>query len=241
MRILTLFVSLLVSTSFAQDDPVKLLHDAEASRGVLAANGLQWTVDVVSKEESEVDEAKLVVKSQGPFALAEILEPDTSAGKKYLVADGDMWFSKPGTRAVPINKRMQLAGRAAIGEIASSSFMSEYNIAKTSPTTLNGESCTLFELEKKPGATYAKVLLWISNEERVSRQAHFYTITGKHIRSATFEHKAKIKAGGNVIPFLSGLTVTEMIGSSKSTLLSFSEYKIYPGGFPDSTFDRKAM
>tara|TARA_R110002096_G_scaffold147671_26_gene307884 strand:+ start:5873 stop:6604 length:732 start_codon:yes stop_codon:yes gene_type:complete len=243
MRFLTLFVSLLVSSSFAQEAPdaVKLLHDAEASRGVLAANGLQWTVDVVSQEDSETDEAKLVVKTQGPFALAEILEPDTSAGKKYLVADGDMWFSKPGTRAVPINKRMQLAGRAAIGEIASSSFMSEYNIAETTQTTLEGEACTLYELEKKPGATYAKVLLWVSNEERVSRQAHFYTITGKHIRSATFEHKAKIKAGGNVIPFLSGLVVTEMIGSSRSTLLSFSEYKIYPGGFPDSTFDRKAM
>ena len=75
----------------------------------------------------------------------------------------------------------------------------------------------------------------------MAREAHFFTISGKHIRTAKFEHKAKIKAGGKVIPFLSGLTVTEQLGTPKSTLLSFTKYKIFPGGFPDSTFDRKAM
>ncbi len=245
MRSLITPVLLLAASSFAwgqvSQEAIDLMHDAEASRGVLAANGLQWTVSAVSKEDNETDNAKLVVKTQGPSALAEILEPDTSAGKKYLVSEGDMWFSKPGTRAVPINKRMQLAGRAAIGEIASSSFMAEYNIANATPSEMHGESCTLFELTKKPGATYAKVFVWVSNQDRVAREAHFFTISGKHIRTASFEHKAKIKAGGKVIPFLSGLTVTEMIGTAKTTLLSFSDYKVFPGGFPDETFDRKAM
>ncbi len=233
----------LLGASWAQvsQDDRDLLHDAEASRGVLAKNGLQWTVDAASTEKGETETAKLLVKTQGNNALAEILVPETSAGKKYLVSGGDMWFSKPGVRAVPINKRMQLAGRAAIGEIASSSFLQEYNIAKASPAERNGESCTLFELKKRPGATYAKVLIWVSNEQRVSREAHFFTISGKHIRTATFEHKAKIKAGGKVIPFLSGLMVTELLGTPKSTVLNFTKYKIFPGGFPESTFDRKAM
>ncbi len=205
-----------------------LLDDAEIRRGVRFSSGMQWTVNAGSQSPKEDANATLIVRTQGGKAAAEVVEPTTSAGKKYLLTGGQMYFYRPGTkRAVLVPRRQQVAGDAAIGDIASISFLQEYSPSAAHKATLNGESCTQFELNARPGTTasYDKVLLWVSNTDRVSRKAEFYTKTGKLIRTATFKHDSKITIGGKELPFLSKLEVVEMLGTPKTTILSFRDFK----------------
>jgi hypothetical protein len=215
-----------------------LLNDAEVRRGVRFSSGMQWTVAAGSKSSGTDANATLIVRSQAGKAAAEVVSPPSSAGKKYLLTDGQMYFYRPGTkRAVPVPRRQQVAGDAAIGDIASISFLQEYSPAAATKATLDGEACTKFELRARPGtsASYDRIELWISNDQRVSRKAEFFTRTGKHIRTATFEHKASITVSGKTLPFLSKLVVVEMLGTPKTTVLSFKDYKTR--NFPAETFE----
>jgi hypothetical protein len=215
----------------------ELLNDAEIRRGVRFSSGMQWTVKASSKAENTT--ATMIVRTQAGKAAAEIVEPAASAGKKYLLTDGQMYFYRPGTkRAVLVPRRTIIGnGNAAIGDIASISFLQEYSPASARKATLNGESCTQFELVARPDTTasYDKVLLWVSNTDRVSRKAEFYTKTGKLIRTATFEHESKIMIKGQEIPFLSRLEVLELLGGPKTTVLDFNDFKTK--NFPPQTFE----
>jgi hypothetical protein len=205
-----------------------LLNDAEIRRGVRFSSGLEWTVQAASQAADENANATLIVRTAKGKAAAEIVEPATSAGKKYLLTEGRMYFYRPGTkRAILVPRRSQVAGDAAIGDIASISFLQEYSPTAARKATLGGEACTQFEMIAKEGTTasYHKVLLWVANGDRVCRKAEFYTTTGKLIRTATFKHDSKIKIKGEELPFLSSLEVTEMLGTPKKTVLSFRDFK----------------
>ncbi len=229
-------------TAGVSNTHMSLLEDAEISRGVLDSKGIQWTVKASSENPRKEKNAKLRVKAQHGSALAEILEPETSAGKKYLLTDGTMYFYRPGTqRAVTVPRRQQVAGDAAIGDIASTSFLAEYFPDNAQDDTLNGEACVRFELKNKPGtsASYAKILLWVSSNDRVFRKAEFYTRTGRHIRTAGFEHRARLSVGGKSYPLISRLEVVELLGLPQRTNLYFSDHRIT--SFPKSIFDRDSL
>lgn len=238
--ILLTTISLAAATLVSADE--KLLHDAEVSRGVLSSNGIEWTVQGQSVSKGEATTGKLVVKAQGAHALATVLAPESSEGKQYLLSNGEMYFYRPGAkRAVKVPKRQRVTGDASIGDVASASFLDEYQIAGTSTEKLGAEDCTVFELKAKTGSrpSYSKIKLWVSNSARVSRQAHFFAASGKHLRTAKYEHNSKVTVGGKSIPFLSKLTVEELLGTPKTTTLTYTGYKFT--SFPAATFDVDSM
>jgi len=243
MRIQVLASLLLaLPATLLADKDYDLLVDAEISRGVLGSNGIQWTVQATNTENGSTQNFTLVVKSQGTNALAEITAPSDSAGSKYLLSDGDMWFYRAGNkRAVSVPRRNRVAGDAAIGDIASTSFLMEYEITGTEKGSYGGESCTVFTMEQKRGArpAYSRIKLWVSNSARVIRQAHFFTPSGKHIRTAEYQHSNSITVSGRSVPFISRLEVTDLLGTPKKTVLRFTNYRIT--SFPSGIFDKKDM
>ncbi len=235
---LVLFPALLQANSAEN-----LLVDAEISRGVLSSNGIEWTVRARTVTKGQQESFTLQVKTQEDKALAEILSPESSKGSKYLLSGGGMWFYRQGTkRPVSIPRRNRVAGDAAIGDIASTSFLEEYRIESTEQDSFNGESCTVYSLKQKLGKrpAYSTIKLWVSNSARVSRQAHFFTPSGKHIRTATYKHNSRITVRGRSVPFISELKVTDLLGTPKSTTLNFTNYRIV-SSFPKDTFDLKSM
>jgi len=231
-----------VSGAAVSQAALNLLRQAEIHRGVFPDTGLQWTVEAKSKGTLTSKEATLVVKTQNNRSLAEVVEPETSEGKKYLLADGTMYFYRPGTRrAVTVPPRQQVAGDAAIGDIASTSFLLEYHPVSVYPEVLNEERCAVFQLNAKTGVTasYSHIKLWVSEQQKVIRKAEFYTRTGRHIRTATFYYNATLEYDGESIPFLSSLTVAQLLGSVKTTVLHFDDYKLT--SFPPTLFNKDTL
>ena len=217
------------------------LQRAEQSRGDLGTSGLQWTVVASMTEKGEKKGATIRAVTQRGKAFAEFLAPEEAKGKKYLVADGKMWFHKPKlSRAVSVSKRQRLMGNASIGDFASTSFLVNYEPESVSDVTLNGEACHLFTLKKRSRrASYGRIRYWISIRRSVGLKAEFETTSGKVIRSATMEYENSVSVGGKKIPLLSRMTVNETIGSAKVTRLTFREVK--KGTFPDTLFDPSAL
>jgi len=220
----------LLSGSLLRAQDAALL-EAEAARGILTGNqGVQWTVTVTGSRD-----ARFLATSQGGRIFAEVLEPEESVGSRYLAeAKGDMWFWKPGvSRPVSISRRQRLTGDAAIGDIASTSFVEGYRVTGQEPTELNGEKATIYTMEATGiSDTYAKIRYWVVAPGNLGKKAEFYARSGNLVRTSTMEYGNSV----NGRPFLSRMVIQD---GSRTLTLTFS--KVQLGSFPASMFTRENL
>lgn len=225
---LVLLFTVSALTAGAQD---AALLAAEKSRGILTGGtGVQWTVNVSGNKN-----AKFVATSQGGKIFAEVIEPADATGRRYLAeSDGQMWFWKPGlSRPVSVSKRQRLSGDAAIGDIASTSFVDGYKVAGQEDGEVDGEPATIYTMTGNSlGDTYAKIRYWVTKNGNLGKKAEFYAKSGNLVRSSTMEYGNE--AAGR--PFLSKMVVTD---SGSTITLKFSEVKI--GSYPASMFTRENL
>ncbi len=229
MKILASVAVLLLAGISVSAQEAALLA-AEQARGILTGNGVRWTVSV-----SGTKSAKFVAISQGGKIFAEVIEPADATGRRYLAdSGGDMWFWKPGlSRPVSVSKRQRLSGDAAIGDIASTSYVDGYKVAGKEDGEVNGEPATIYTMEANSmGDTYAKIKYWVTKSGNLGKKAEFYAKSGNLVRSSAMEYDNQ--ANGN--PFLSKMTVTD--GGTKITL-RFSEVQI--GSYPAKLFTRENL
>ena len=173
------------------------LLQAEQARGIMTGNtGVQWVVNVTGSKSAE-----FIATSQGGKIFAEVIEPADSTGRRYLAeSDGNMWFWKPGlSRPVSVSKRQRLSGDAAIGDIASTSFVDGYKVAGQEPGEVNGEPATIYSLKANSlGDTYALIKYWVTTKGNLGKKAEFYAKSETLIRSSTMTYDNQV----NGRPFL---------------------------------------
>ncbi len=225
------FLSLFsIPNGFSQD---AALLAAERARGIMTgSNGVQWVVNVKS---SDGRTASFRAVSQGGKIRAEILSPEDAKGRKYIAeAKGAMWFWKPGlSRPVSVSKRQRLSGDAAIGDIASTSYVDGYKLVSSNPGKVNGEAAVLYVLKANSlSDTYREIRYWVTKKGNLGKKAEFYAKSGTLIRSSTMEYNNKV----NGKPFLSKMTIKD---SRKTINLTFSDVKI--GSYPAALFDKKNL
>ncbi len=235
MRLLLTLAFSLTCLASAQQNA--RLATAEKARGVMSGDqGLQWTVDVNSSASSGATKtARFRAKAQSGNVFAEILAPEQSAGKTYLAeSDGKMWFFKPGlSRPVSVSKRQRLSGDAAIGDLASTSYVTGYSIASEEPGSLDGRAATLFTMKSNSlGDVYHTIRYWIADDTSLGLKAEFLSKSGTLLRTATFDYQNTLSGS----PFLSQMIVTER---DRTVTLDFSE--VSARSFPSSQFTREAL
>lgn len=229
MKIACLSLLLLLYATAARAQDAALLA-AEQARGILTGSGVRWTVNVTGNKN-----AKFVATSQGGKIFAEVIEPADAQGRRYLAeSDGNMWFWKPGlSRPVAVSKRQRLSGDAAIGDIASTSFVDGYKITGTEDGEVNGEPATIYTMEANSlGDTYAKIRYWVTKSGNLGKKAEFYAKSGNLVRSSTMEYNNQ----ANGKPFLSKMVVSD---SGTNITLTFSAVNI--GNYPAGLFKRESL
>ncbi|MCB1236206.1 MAG: outer membrane lipoprotein-sorting protein [Verrucomicrobiae bacterium] len=234
---LALFFALTAAPLCRGDNaPDAALLAAEKARGVLTGDtGVRWSVDVVGKGAEGTKTAHFDATSQNGKIFAEVLEPEEAKGRRYIAeADGSMWFWKPGlSRPVSVSKRQRLSGDAAIGDIASTSFVEGYKVESAEPGEVNGEAATIYTMKANSlGDTYKQIKYWVTKKGSLGKKAEFYATSGTLLRSATMQYDNQ--AGGG--PFLSRMTIVD---SSRTITLTFGDVEI--GKFPADLFDRNKM
>jgi outer membrane lipoprotein-sorting protein len=215
--------------------PKEILHKADEARG--NAKGVEWQIDIHSIERGREQQRTIRVRARSFNSLAEFLAPPNVRGQKLLMLDRNMWFAKPGlSKPVPISPRQKLLGGAANGDIASTNYAGDYNIAKMSEDTLNGEKCYLFDLKAADTrATYDRIRYWVSQERLVGLKAEFYTVSGKMFKTALFEYKNSIMINGKPREFISKMVITSALIKDDVTTMNYSGVAIKD--IPDSVFN----
>ena len=101
-----------------------------------------------------------------------------------------MWMSRPGPRKpIPISSRQKLSGKTAQGDIASTNYALDYNGARVREEEVSGEGCYVLDLTSGNKFTaYGRITCWVSKERSAAVKADFFSLSGKAIKSATFEY-----------------------------------------------------
>ncbi len=215
--------------------PKQVLQKSDEARGNV--KGVEWQIKIESVERGRKQKRTLKVKARDFNSLAEFLAPPKVKGRKLVMIDRNMWFVKPGLRKpVPISPRQKLIGGASNGDIASTNYAGDYDVEEASEDIAQGEPCYLFDLKaNNKKATYDRIQYWISKERLVGVKAHFFTVSGKLFKTATFEYGNQIVVKGSPRLFVSKMIITNAMIKEDITTMHYGKVKIKR--IPDSTFD----
>jgi len=224
-----------VNGANAELTPKDILRRADEARGNL--EGVKWKLYIHSIEKEREQVRKLDVKARGYDFLAIMRSPAKVRGQKLLMVDHNMWFAKPGVRKpVPISPRQKLVGGAAYGDIAATNYSDDYEPTPLPDEEVGGELCFVFDLKaigKK--ATYDRIKYWISKERFVGVKSEFFTVSGKMLKSATFEYENRVQIHEKQQPFVSKMTIIDALTKGNITTMNFTEPLLKK--IPASTFD----
>jgi outer membrane lipoprotein-sorting protein len=182
MKVLLIACSVILSFSSLAAD---LLQEVDSFRN--PSDSYSMNVRIVSSNESE--EAKFLVYLKGNNkTLIKVLAPKKNLGRNMLMMDENMWVYVPNIRrSVRVSLNQKLTGEAANGDISRMRWAGDYShkIEKA-----DQETTELFLEAVKPGLTYSKIRVWISSIDKRPLKAEFLTLSGKIIKTATYDKYA---------------------------------------------------
>ena len=139
----------------AASDHSAVLAAADVHRGA-ARRGVSWTLTITPPRGAP---EALFVQTRGGDFLAEYLSPARANGQRILRRGRNMWFVDPDALLVrPVTPREHLLGSAALGDIASDRWTSDYSVADAQS---EGNLLVFTLVARSRQATYDKVILTV--------------------------------------------------------------------------------
>jgi hypothetical protein len=209
-------------TSFATD----ILKKTDIERGG-GLPGLVWDIHALVKSRDSELARDLSVKACRQDSLAEFTGPPSVKGQKLLLVGRNMWFVQPGLqKPVPISPRQRLTGLASNGDIAATDYAGDYVPTLAREESMQGERCYVLDLHaSNKSVAYDHIVYWVSKTRLVGIKAEFYTISGKHLKSADFEYSNRIEYQGHDWPFISRMTITDPLDPNSVTVMDYSHVR----------------
>lgn len=232
-----LFLVFSTIPSFAAElDIQKILEYSDRTRGGIK-EGLEWTIQLKSDDEGETTEREFFVKNKLDNSYVESKAPQKYKGEVFLFNGRTIWFFKTGLRKpVAISSKQKLSGVASNGDIASTNYLRDYTATLTKMDTINKEECYLFHLKSKAeDTTYDQINYWIAKKSGLALKADYLSLSGKTLKSATFQYDNKISYKGSEFPFVSEMIITDSKNINNKSTLKYTAPKVR--NHPDSLFN----
>jgi len=236
-RALLVGLALTPVAAWADDAADAIVRQADTARGG-GLPGISWTIDLVTTGNNDATdgERSMAVRAIKTSSLAETLTPVRFRGTKLLQADRNMWLSRPGlTKPIPISPRQRLSGLASNGDIAATNYAIDYAATLVREETVGREPCYVLDLvAHSRSATYDRITYWVSKERRVAVKADFLAVSGKVLKSATFDYANTIQVAGRPAAFISRMTITDALTPAQ-TAMAYSGVQVQ--AIPGNVFD----
>lgn len=227
---LTLLISVWSATLSAaaplEKSSEEMIALSDRARGNV--DGIEWMAQITAHEEGRIQKRTLKIQFRDNSSVAEFTAPRKVKGRMLLMRERNMWFIKPGLRKpVPISARQKMMGGASNGDIASTDYAGDYRAEYLRDEVVNGRMCALFNLISiDKNTTYDRILYWVDREREVAEKAEFYTVSGKHFKTAVFEYDNRITVDGREVPFVSKMTITSTVLKEETTILTYHDVKV---------------
>lgn len=226
-RITSLFLLAVSYSVLAAPDAHSILKDSDQARGG-GLPGIVWEIKLQSRDGDRNDEPqRILVKAVDDSSVAETQEPVRFKGSKILQVDRNMWMTRPGlSKPIPISPRQRMSGQASNGDIAATNYAGDYDAELAGTENIGGEECHVLNLTAKhKRATYDKIRYWVSVKRVVGIKAEFYSVSGKLLKTATFQYGNTIEHDGKRIPFISKMTIRDALIDAE-TVMEFGTVKV---------------
>jgi len=199
--------------------------------------GVQWDLKIVTTDldaDSGSLERRLQVRAAVDNSVAETTYPPRAAGGRLLQLGRNMWYGRPDLqRPISISSRQKMIGPAANGDIAATNYRKDYDATLLREEDVEGEPAYVLDLiAKNKFCTYDRIVYWVSKARMVPLKAEFYTVSGKVLKTATFESENTILVDGEKLPFVSRMVIQDAINSESVSTLEYTNLKVRPFG-PD--------
>lgn len=221
---------LALSMTFAWGAKADLLEDIDKYRNPSDAYLMQ--VRIASSGEKE-DSKFLVYLKGNNKTLIKVMAPKKSLGRNMLMIGESMWVYVPNIRrSVRVSLNQKLTGEAANGDISRMRWAGDY---KHKIQKKDAKRWELFLEANKEGLTYSKIKVWIDAKDKRPLKAEFLTLSGKTIKTATYEDYKKNL--GMMRP--SKIHIVDNLRKDQYSDI-FIE-KMENKSFPDSMFTEKSL
>lgn len=226
--------------ALAEPDAQAILQRSDHARGG-GLPGIVWEIRVSPREgDRQLEPQRLEVRAVDDASIAETLEPARFRGAKILQVGRNMWLTKTGlSKPIPISPRQRLTGQASNGDIAATNYAADYTATPAGEERVEGEPCYVLELKARHNrATYDRVRYWVSKGREVALKAEFYSLSGKLLKSASFEYGQTIEYQGRSIPFVSRMLIRDALTDAQ-TDMRYSDVRVRT--IPPSAFELGQM
>lgn len=220
------FALMITSAALAAD----LLEEVDKYRNPSESYSMQ--VRIESSNEKEPASFLVYLKGNNK-TLTKVLGPKKNLGRNMLMIGENMWVYVPNIRrSVRVSLSQKLTGEAANGDISRMRWAGDYShkIEKKNP-----KEWQLFLEATKKDLTYAKIRAWIDAKDKRPLKAEFLTLSGKVIKTATYEDYKKMLG-------MNRPTKIHIVDNLKKDQYSdiFID-KMENKSFPDSMFTEKSL
>lgn len=191
-------------------------------------------------KEKVTDSVQLEIQQSDRNFLATYLAPKKYQGQKLLRKGRNFWFADPNKqKAYSISPRQRKHGGGAYGEIASTDFRGEYQIAQLPDESVNGVECFVFDLKAKfEENTYKDVKYWMDKKRTVPVQAVFHAAKDGHDEAVsyivTYEMGNQVIRDGKEEPFVTRLVLEK---KNADTIIVLEYTDVLRKDFAPETFD----
>jgi outer membrane lipoprotein-sorting protein len=207
-----------------------LLEEVDKYRN--PSDAYQMQVRILSSNES--DPASFLVYLKGNNkTLTKVLGPKKNLGRNMLMIGENMWVYVPNIRrSVRISLSQKLTGEASNGDISRMRWAGDY---KHTIEKKDAKEWQLFLEANKKDLTYAKIRVWVDAKDKRPLKAEFLTLSGKIIKTATYEEYKKVLG-------LTRPTKIHIVDNLKKDQYSdiFID-KMENKSFPDTMFTEKSL
>ena len=238
VSLIAVLTTLLAAASLATaaDDADALLQASDRARGG-GLPGIVWEITVHSQEGGrQLEPQRLEVRATNDASVAETLEPARFRGSLILQVGRNMWLTRPGlSKPIPVSPRQRISGQAANGDIAATNYAADYQGVLKGREVVDGQAFVILDLTARhKRTTYDRIVYWISEDRQIGVKAEFYSLSGKLLKTATFQYDQEIQYEGRSIPFVSRMEIRDAL-TDASTVMDYGAVEIRP--VPASEFD----
>jgi outer membrane lipoprotein-sorting protein len=233
-RLLILMCSLLALCASAADNTI--LQRADAFRTPLDSFSVDLELTAVNGSRSEVQRMRVFAKGHDRSRV-EFTYPATEKGKALLMLRDAMWIFLPSaSKPIRISPMQRLMGQASNGDVARTSFATDYSTTKQSRVQLDGREAWELELEAKdPSTAYGKVTLWVDATTSEPIRADFRVTSGKLVKRAHYREYAVMNGRRSLVR----VEIEDLLRTGQRTTMKYSNLTTHDN--PDRLFLKESL
>ena len=204
--------------------PEEILIKANEARDIMET-GVEWKINILVRNGQGEQSISAIGKVRGSFSVTIVETPENLKGTRIYIAKDKLWFWKPGQNLpIPITKQQKLMGPAAYGDILSTDYAKNYSAELIGEEIIDNRLSWIFSLKAlRNDVTYSAIKYWIDQQNYVGIKAEFFTASGKIAKSAKMKYDNHVVQNGNIIPFISEISITEEQLKFEEVILTFSD------------------